>query len=117
MSEDVPKQDIVDRAVQALVATEGPDEPPRDITERIRRDIAERSAAHSVRCVALRPLRSQVAWLTLTACVVLMMIGSWTVAFHESLFSRVAGRHIFPDGTVLVHYTDGRVIAGIDGDA
>lgn len=117
MSEDVPKLDIVDRAVQALLATQGADEPPRDITEQIRREIDERSAAHPVCCVALSPLRSQVAWLTLTACVVLMIMGSWTVAFHESLFSRVAGRQIFPDGTVFVHYTDGRVIAGIDGDS
>ena len=115
MSEDVPDPDIVDRAVKALLATEGPGEPPRDVTEQIRHDIGQRCAAHPVRCIAPSPLRSQIAWPALTACVALMMIGSWIVGFHESLFSRVAGRHVSPDGTVFVHYTDGRVIAGNNG--
>jgi hypothetical protein len=116
MSEDVPKPDIVDRAAKALLATEGPDEPPSDITEKIRRDIDERCAVHPAQCVALSPSQGPVAWLTLTACVVLMIIGSWIVAFHGALFSRMAGRHIFPDETVFVHYTDGRVIARSNGD-
>ena len=117
MPEDVPQRDIVDRAVKALVSTQGAEEPPRAVTEQIRRDINERHTIDSVRPVEINPPETQITWLKLAACLVLMIIGSWVVGFHKSIFSRVAGRSSFPNGTVFVYYTDGRVIAVIDGDS
>ena len=105
--------DIVDRAVKALKATEGTDALPDAVMDEVRRDINERVSDRVGRKTD-GAQRSRVSWLTLAVCVALMATSSWMIGFQKSLLSRVAVQQTFPNGLVLTHYTDGRVIASFD---
>lgn len=104
-------KDIVDRAVEALRATVGTDAIPDAVMDDVRCNINSRNATPA-RNDDSAP-RSRVSWLTLAACIALMVTGSWIIGFQKSLFSRVAFHQTFPNGSVLTHYTDGRVIASV----
>jgi|GEM_PF-2738688 len=104
------QQDIVDRALAEILSTTGADEPPAEVMQTVRRVCEERAAAHPVTRSLQPSERSRVDWLSLSACVALMTVGSWVAGFHGALFSQVAGRHIATDGTVQLHYSDGRVV-------
>ncbi len=104
------EKDLVDRAVEALRATEGADVLPEAVLDAARRNISQRVATRQSSRSDSRP-RDRVSWLALAACVALMVIGSWTVGFQKSLFSRATLQQKYPNGSVLTHYTDGRVVA------
>jgi hypothetical protein len=105
--------DIVDRAVKALRAAEGADALPDAVMDEVRRNINERIATRAASNTDTAN-RSRVSWLTLAVCVALMVTSSWIIGFQKSLLSRVAIQQTFPNGSVLTHYTDGRVIASVD---
>ena len=105
--------DIVDRAVRALKATAGADALPDVVVDDVRRKMNECVVARSTSSVDTAQ-RGQVSWLTLAACVALMVTSSWMIGFQKSLLSQVTVQQTFPNGSVLTHYTDGRVIASLD---
>jgi hypothetical protein len=114
MTSKPEEDDIVDRAVLAMRGAMGPDEPPRDLVERVRRYGAARQALGRERPLPVQALRDptsrgRVAWMPLTAAVAVMVLCGWLVAFHKSLFSHEAGRRLAPDGMIYRQYTDGRV--------
>jgi hypothetical protein len=104
------KPDVVDRALADLMGTPGAERPHVEVTERVLSAIRNRQTAVRQRSTDQRPFRKQVAWLPLSACVLVMVTGSWIVAFHAAIWSQVAGQRVKSDGTVWVHYTDGRVV-------
>jgi hypothetical protein len=101
--------DIVDRAIAALRATAGPDEPPRDVVKRVRFQEKKFVATGPIRRGPSPVPKERIAWITLAAAVLLMTVTGWLVAFHATLFSQVAAEHVSPDGTVYRFYTDGNV--------
>jgi hypothetical protein len=54
-------------------------------------------------------VKSQTAWLPLTAALLMIAISAWTVGDHAWLFRRVAGSCAFPDGTKSMYFSDGTV--------
>jgi hypothetical protein len=109
MNEEPP--DIVDRALARLLSTSGPQVVPAELMDRVRHALegfeVERRVHRNVRLT----LREQVAWAPLAACMMVIVVGSWVAALHGALFSTVAGQRVLRDGTVWVHYTDGRVVS------
>jgi len=109
MTEESDGGEIVDRALSELRATAGPDEPPRDVVERISSQIADRMKKVAFGRVASPLSSDRVAWLPVVAAILLMSIIGWSFAFHSTLFGRVAGEQIFPDGAIHRFYADGTV--------
>jgi hypothetical protein len=104
-----PSDDIVDRALQAMLDTPGLDRPPPGIEARLRRAIAGKSAA-------LRPSeprrpsrRDHVSWPSVALTLALLVAAGWGAAFHRRLLSDVAGQRVLADGSRYAFYTDGRV--------
>jgi len=106
---DHPRNDIVDHALEALLATTGPDEPPAHTVEQVRREITDRQAMPRARSAASARRRDRLSWPALAMTVLLMLGTGWTVAFHDALLSQVAGQQISADGTIRVFLSDGRV--------
>jgi hypothetical protein len=98
-----PPRDALARALDALRATPGPDAPPADVLDRVRRQIAEQQARPPVRRPRWLPR------LQLAAAVLLLAAAGTVVGYHRQLLSGVAGRYTTPDGAVALVYTDGRV--------
>ena len=109
MTSSNSSEDRLDAALQSLLATDGPDEPPSAVIERVRKQIAERSTRLSATRDGASHIWQQVAWGQLALCLFVMITCGWMAGFHRSLFSRVAGRYISAQGTVTVFYTDGRI--------
>lgn len=104
------KSDILDRAVAELLLTPGCEQLPQAVVERTLNALRTRQAIPRLLLRDQSSFRQQVAWWPLLACVLLMVTGSWVAGFHGSIWSREAGHRINPDGSVWVHYTDGRVV-------
>ena len=104
------KPDLLDRAVAELLQTPGCQQLPHAVAERTLNALRTRQATTCLPQRDYPAFRQQVAWWPLLACVLLMVTGSWVAGFHATLWSREAGHRINPDGSVWVHYTDGRVV-------
>lgn len=102
--------DIVDHALVELLATPGPEKPPIEVVERALNALRIHQVAPHMQRSSHLSFRQQIAWLPLAACVLVMVTGSWVAAFHATLWRHVAAQRVNSDGTVWVHYTDGRVI-------
>jgi hypothetical protein len=103
-------KDIVDRAIKAMKATQGADVLPAVVLNAARRNISQRIPNRNG-AQANRQPPDRVSWLTLAACAVVLVIGSWTLGFQQLLLSRATLQQTFPNGSVLTHYSDGRVVA------
>jgi hypothetical protein len=109
MNPDHPNDDLVARALEALLATPGPNEPPARTMQQVRREIAARQAMPTAGKAASTRRHDRVSWLALAMTILLLLAAGWTVGFHRALLSRVAGEQVSPDGTVCVFLSDGRV--------
>lgn len=109
MNPDRPNDDVVARALEALLSTPGPDQPPADTVRQVRGEIAARQTAPTAGKAPSTRRRDRVSWPALAVTILLMLAGAWTVGSHRALLSRVAGEQVSPDGTVCVFLSDGRV--------
>lgn len=109
MNPDHPNDDVVARALDALLGTPGPDDPPADTVRRVRTEIAARQATPTAGRAASTRRHDRVSWLALAMTILLMLAAAWTIGHYRALLSRVAGKQVAPDGTVCVFLSDGRV--------
>ena len=78
MNSDHPHDEVVARALDALLATPGPDDPPADTVRRVRAEIAARQATPTAGKAASTRRRDRVSWLALAITILLMLAGAWT---------------------------------------
>ena len=109
MNPNESNDDLVERAITAMLKTAGTDSPPATVVNRVRQTIAERQSAGS----ANRPMSGNryegVSWLALAMTLLLMVTCGSLVGFHRRLLSEVAGQPSETNGARYVFYTDGRV--------
>lgn len=101
--------DVVDRALRALLDSADADGPPADVVAGVRHTITERRTVRPA-MTEIRPSRRDLrSWLSLASMLAVMIAAGWGIGFHRRLLSEVAGRQRAADGSVVVLYTDGRV--------
>lgn len=109
MNSNDPGDDLVDRAIEALLTTAGPDKPPDIVVSQIRQAIANRQTTSLAKRRVSDTHRDRISWLALTVTLLLMVASGWVVGYHGRLFSEIAGRQSAANGSEYVFYTDGRV--------
>ena len=112
MNSNHPSDDLVERAITAMLNTTGTDELPATVVSHVRRTLAERQAASLVTRPADGTHRERVSWLALAMTLLLMVTSACSVGFHRRLWSEVAGQQSAANGLRYVFYTDGRVEVG-----
>jgi hypothetical protein len=109
MNPNKPNDDLVNRAIRAMLNTAGTDEVPAAVVAQVRRTLAERQATGPATRVADSTGRERVSWSTLAVTLLLIVTMGWIVGFHERLTSGVAEQQLSVDGFRCVSYADGHV--------
>jgi hypothetical protein len=109
MNSNQPSDDLVERAMTAMLNTAGTDELPAAVLSHVRRTIAERQAVGLITRPAAGTRRERVSWLALAMTLLLMVTSAGSVGFHRRLLSEVAGQQLAANGLRYVFYSDGRV--------
>jgi hypothetical protein len=109
MNSNHPGDDLVARAIKALLGTAGPDEPPAMVLSQVRQTIADRQTPGFAKPPMPGTHRDGVSWLALAVSLLLMLASGWVAGYHGRLFSQIAGRESAAHGPGYIFYTDGRV--------
>lgn len=109
MNSNDPDNDLVDRAIESLLTTPGPDKPPDIIVSQIRQAIANRQTTSLAKRRVSDTHHNHISWLALTMTLLLMVASGWVVGYHGHLFSEIAGWELAGNGLEYVFYTDGRI--------